>query len=122
MAGEATNHDWEAITPFYYGRWDATARAHHAAQDGRKNNEAAGAFGAEGAFAPDSTRAALAAFGAPVLLLAGEVDLAASPRSVAEFAELFPDGRLVVQPRAGHFPWLDDAGQFVATIAAFLGR
>lgn len=29
----------------YYGRWDAAARAHQAAQDGHKNNEAAGAFG-----------------------------------------------------------------------------
>lgn len=53
--------------------------------------------------------------------LFGELDLG-SPAAVAgEFAELFPDAELVVQPRAGHFPWLDDADRFVATTAAFLG-
>ena len=38
------------------------------------------------------------------------------PRSVAEFAGLFPDATLVVQPGAGHYPWLDDADRFVATM------
>jgi pimeloyl-ACP methyl ester carboxylesterase len=31
-----------------------------------------------------------------------------------------PRARLVVQPGAGHFPWLDDAERFVATTSAFL--
>ena len=122
VADEATDDDWEAIAPFYYGRWDAAARAHHAAQDAHRNDEAASAFGAVGAFDPDRTRAAITAFGAPVLLLAGEVDLAAGPRAMAEFAELFPHAELVVQPGGGHYPWLDDPGRFVATTAAFLGR
>jgi proline iminopeptidase len=100
---------------------DAAAQAHQAAQDGHRNNEAAAAFGAEGAFDPDATRAALAAFNAPVLLLAGEVDLNTIPSVVAEFAELFPTAELVVQPEAGHFSWLDDADRFVATTATFLG-
>ncbi|MGO8730113.1 MAG: alpha/beta fold hydrolase [Streptosporangiaceae bacterium] len=39
---------------------------------------------------------------------------------MAEFAELFPRARLVIQAGAGHFPWLDDARRFVATTAAFL--
>jgi proline iminopeptidase len=55
-----------------------------------------------------------------VLLLAGEVDLNTIPRVVAEYAGLFPDAELVVQPAAGHYPWLDDADRFVATTAAFL--
>jgi proline iminopeptidase len=42
--------------------------------------------------------------------------------STAEFAGLFPDARLVVQPGAGHYPWLDDADRYVATTVAFLGR
>jgi pimeloyl-ACP methyl ester carboxylesterase len=120
MAGDATDDRWKAIDPFFYGRWDAAAQAHHAAQDGHRNTEAAAAFGAEGAFDPDATRAALAAFKAPVLLLAGQTDLNTPPRVVAEYAGLFPDAELVVQPEAGHFPWLDDADQFVATTAAFL--
>jgi proline iminopeptidase len=121
VAGHATDDNWKAIDPFFYGRWDATAQAHQAAQNGHRNIEAAAAFGAEGAFDPDATRAALAAFNAPVLLLAGETDLNTIPSVVAEYAELFPNAELVVQPQAGHYLWLDDADQFVATTAAFLG-
>jgi proline iminopeptidase len=121
VAGNATDDSREAIEPFFYGRWDATAQAHQAAQDGHRNEEAAAAFGAGGAFDPDATRAALAAVNAPVLLLAGEVDLNTIPSVAAEFAELFPNAEFVVQPGAGHFPWLDDADRFVATTATFLG-
>lgn len=78
------------------------------------------AFGGPGAFAPEATRAALARFGSPVLLLAGEVDPAAPAGALAEFTSLFPTAGLVVQPEAGHFPWLDDADRFVSTTAAFL--
>ncbi|WP_326725460.1 alpha/beta hydrolase [Streptomyces sp. NBC_00243] len=120
-AGRATDDSWEAIAPFLYGRWDEQAQAHHAAEDGQRNDEAAAAYGAEGAFDPDTTRTALALLGVPVLLLAGEFDLNSPPRAVTELAGLFPDARLVVQPGAGHFPWLDDADRFVATTAAFLG-
>lgn len=121
VGGSATGASWKAIQPFFYGRWDAAAQAHQAAQDGHRNEEAAAAFGADGAFDPDATRATLAAFNAPVLLLAGEVDLNSVPAVVAEFAELFPNAEFVVQPEAGHFPWLDDPDRFVATTARFLG-
>ncbi|WP_399434345.1 alpha/beta fold hydrolase [Streptomyces sp. WAC05950] len=115
-----TGSDRDAIAPFFYGRWDAEARRHHTA--GRPDNpEAVAHFGAEGAFDPEATRTALAALRAPALLLAGELDLNSPPRAVAECAELFPDATLVVQPEAGHYPWLDDAGRFVAATAAFLG-
>ncbi|MFJ2895354.1 alpha/beta fold hydrolase [Streptomyces sp. NPDC087218] len=118
--GTGAGGDGEAIAPFLYGRWDAAARRHHA--DGRPDNEEAVArFGADGAFDPEATRAALAAFGAPVLLLTGEFDLNSPPRSTAEYAELFPGASFVVQPGAGHFPWLDDADRFVATVTDFLG-
>jgi pimeloyl-ACP methyl ester carboxylesterase len=120
VAGHATADNWKAIDPFFYGRWDAVAQAHQAAQNGHRNDEAAAAFGAEGAFDPEATRAALAAFSAPVLLLAGQVDLNTGPGVVAEFAGLFPSAELVVQPGAGHFPWLDDADRFVGATAAFL--
>ncbi|MGW9115748.1 alpha/beta fold hydrolase [Streptomyces sp. NPDC055663] len=114
-----TGSDWEAINPFFYGRWDAAARRHQAASR-PDNEEAVALFAAEGAFAPDATRAALTGFGAPVLLLAGEFDVNSPPRSVAEAGESFRDAELVVQPGAGHYPWLDDADRFTATVAAFL--
>ncbi|MFC8197730.1 alpha/beta fold hydrolase [Streptomyces sp. NPDC060006] len=114
-----TGSDWEAIAPFYYGRWDAAARQHHRA--GRPANpEAVARFGAEGAFSPEATRAALRDREAPVLLLTGEFDVNSPPESAAEFAALFPDATLVVQPGAGHYPWLDDAERFVAVTSAFL--
>jgi pimeloyl-ACP methyl ester carboxylesterase len=121
VAGNATDDSWTAIDPFLYGRWDTAAQAHQAAQAGHRNDEAAAAYGADGAFDPDATRAALAAFGSPVLLLAGETDLNTPPGVVAEFAELFPKAEFVVQPGAGHFPWVDDDDRFVATTATFLG-
>jgi pimeloyl-ACP methyl ester carboxylesterase len=122
VAGEGTGADWSALAPFFYGRWDAAAQAHAAAGEKQTNEEAAQAFGADGAFDPAATRAALAAFGSPVLILAGDLDLQRPPRIAAEFAALFPAAQLVVQPGAGHFPWLDDAGQFVSAVTAFLDQ
>ena len=61
-----------------------------------------------------------ARFSRAVLLLAGEGDVAAPPRTMAEFAALFPRAGLVVQPGAGHFPWLDGPGRFVAVTRTFL--
>ncbi|WP_338933222.1 alpha/beta hydrolase [Streptomyces netropsis] len=117
---KGTGSDWEAIAPFFCGRWDAAARQHHAA--GRPSNmEAAALFAAEGAFDPETTRAALATCEARVLLLAGEYDVNSPPCSVAELAGVFSDATLDVQPGAGHYPWLDDADRFVAATAAFLG-
>ena len=119
-AGAGTEDDWRAMPPFFYGRWDAAAQAHCAAEETQTNEDAASAFAAEGAFDPAATRAALAAFGSPVLVLAGGLDLQRPPRVAAEFAELFPAAHLVVQPGAGHYPWLDDADRFVSAVTAFL--
>jgi proline iminopeptidase len=119
-AGTGTDDDWAAIAPFFYGRWDAAAQAHAAADDAQTNKAAASTFMAEGAFDPSAARAALAGFGAPVLVLAGGADLSRPPGVVAEFASLFPAARYVVQPDAGHYPWLDDAGQFASAVTAFL--
>ncbi|MEV0535251.1 alpha/beta hydrolase [Kitasatospora sp. NPDC050463] len=115
-----TGTDWEAVDPFFHGRWDAAAQEHHEASR-PTNREAVALFGAEGAFDPAETRAALAACASPVLLVTGEFDLNSPPSSVAEFGGLFPAADVVVQPGAGHYPWLDDADRFVATAAAFLG-
>jgi pimeloyl-ACP methyl ester carboxylesterase len=110
----------EIISPFAYGRWDEAARTHAAAVEQEANWEAAEAYYAPGAFDPPATRAALAAFAAPVLILAGEYDGAPTPARVAELAEVFPHAETAVQRGAGHYPWVDDAGAFVRTVAAFL--
>ncbi|MFG3407078.1 alpha/beta fold hydrolase [Streptomyces sp. NPDC048142] len=117
---EGSGGDWEAVAPFFCGRWDAEARRHHAA--GQPDNaEAVAHFAAEGAFDPAAARMALAGLGSPVLLLAGEFDLNSPPPAVAACAELFPRAEFVVQSGAGHYPWVDDPGRFVATAAPFLG-
>ncbi|MER0241439.1 alpha/beta hydrolase [Streptomyces sp. HSW2009] len=115
-----TGEDWEAVAPFFWGRWDAAARQHHAASR-PSNSEAVARFAAEGAFTPEATRAALASCVAPVLLLTGEFDVNSPPAVAAEFATVFRHATLVVQPAAGHYPWLDDPDQFVAATTAFLG-
>ena len=120
VTGTGTEDDWQAIAPFVYGRWDAAARAHNAAEEKQLNEDAAAVFGSEGAFDPAATRAALAEFSSPVLILAGGLDLQRPPPVAAEFAALFPAGQLVVQPGAGHYPWLDDADRFISAVTAFL--
>ena len=119
-AAKPTDDAWEAIAPFFYGRWDEVTRAHRAAENDQRNDDAAAVFGSQGAYDPERTHAALGRFEGPVLLLAGEVDLGAPPRVIGQYAGLFPNGTLVVQPGAAHLPWLDDADRFVEATAAFL--
>ncbi|MFI6320013.1 alpha/beta fold hydrolase [Nonomuraea sp. NPDC050556] len=118
LDGEATEDDWDAMEPFFYGRWDDEIRAF--AAGARINEEAIPHYYAEGAMDPEATRAALAKLDAPVLVLAGEYDMGPRPSVAAQAAELFRNGTLTVQPRAGHFPWLDDPAWFTRTVAAFL--
>jgi pimeloyl-ACP methyl ester carboxylesterase len=121
-AGHATPDAWQAIAPFWFARWDAEAKAVRAAEDEQRNDEAAAVYGSEGAFDPDATRAALASYAGRVLVLAGEGDVAGPRRAMAEYAGLFADGELTVQPGAAHFPWLDDADRFVADTARFFAK
>jgi pimeloyl-ACP methyl ester carboxylesterase len=75
-SGEATAADWTAIAPFTYGRWDTVAQAHLAQEASQTNAEAAAVYYAAGALDPQATRTALAHLGAPVLVVAGEYDVA----------------------------------------------
>ena len=118
-SGRESEADWAAMAPFFYGRWDAAAQAHDAAQE-HTNEDAAAAFGAEGAFDPAAARAGAAALALPVLVIGGDLDLQRPPAVTAEFAALFGNASLVVQPGAGHFPWLDDRDRFVALVTEFL--
>jgi proline iminopeptidase len=119
-AGGGAESDWAATAPFFYGRWDAAAQAYDATEKDQTNEDAAEAFGADGAFDPAAARAGLAGLGSPVLVVGGRLDLQRPPAVTAEYAALFPSARLVVQPGAGHFPWLDDPGQFVSAVNGFL--
>ncbi|MFF6996337.1 alpha/beta fold hydrolase [Streptomyces sp. NPDC008313] len=109
-----------SYAPFFYGRWDETARAHMAADETQTNDEAAGLYGSAGAYDPPATRAALASLTAPVLVYAGELDGGPSPELAGRVAALLPTARRVVQPGGGHFPWLDDPEWFTRYVAKFL--
>jgi pimeloyl-ACP methyl ester carboxylesterase len=119
-SGEATAADWTAIAPFTYGRWDAAAQAHLAQEANQTNAEAAAVYYSAGALDPEATRTALARLGAPVLVVAGEYDVALPPKCAAEYAGLFGQAELAVQPGGGHFPWHDDPQWLVQTLAGFL--
>jgi pimeloyl-ACP methyl ester carboxylesterase len=119
-AGEDTAHNRSKAAPLFYGRWDDEIAAHAASDVGQRTAPAAVHFADDGAFDPEQTRAALTEVTAPVLVYAGELDPAPAPRQAGELAALFPRGDLVVQPGAGHFPWLDDPAWFVEAVVRFL--
>ncbi|MET9760954.1 alpha/beta hydrolase [Streptomyces sp. NPDC006372] len=108
------------FVPFFYGRWDDTARAHADREEAETNDEAAEGYGADGAYDPDVTRAGLARVTAPVLVLAGERDGGPSPALARRTADAFRAAEFAVQPDAGHYPWIDDPEWFVRRVTAFL--
>jgi pimeloyl-ACP methyl ester carboxylesterase len=120
LSGDATADDWTAIAPFTYGRWDAVAQAHLAREASQRNAAAAAVYYSADALDPEATTAALARLRAPVLVVAGEYDIALPPRCAAEYAALFGQAELAVQPGAGHYPWLDDPELLVQTVVGFL--
>jgi pimeloyl-ACP methyl ester carboxylesterase len=103
--------------PFLYGRWDEAVRAHDAA-DARNPAVAAAYFG-EAAFDPAETRTRLAQVTVPVLLLVGELDNSPTQDLAAEAAALFPASEVIVQPAAGHFPWVDDPAWFTSALSGY---
>ena len=119
-SGDATAADWTAITPFTYGRWDAVSQAQLAREASQKNAGAAAVYYSAGALDPQATRTSLTRLRAPVLLVAGEYDVALPPKCAAEYARLFRQAELAVQPGGGHYPWRDDPAWFVQTLAGFL--
>ncbi|WEO99195.1 alpha/beta hydrolase [Streptomyces sp. FXJ1.172] len=118
LAGEADFDD--AFVPFFYGRWDAAARAHADAEVEQTNEEAEARYFGAGAFTPGATRAALAGLTAPVLVHAGELDGGPRPDLARRAAAAFPEAEFGVQPGAGHFPWLDDPEWFAGRVLGFL--
>jgi proline iminopeptidase len=112
-AGTVTPETFKRIAPFWYGRWDDAARALDAHPT---NDEAGREFYAEGVLDPAATRAVIKTLDVPVLLLAGEFDVALPLERAQEYADLFLRARLVVQAGAGHFPWLEDSELFSATV------
>ncbi|MET8952780.1 alpha/beta fold hydrolase [Streptomyces sp. NPDC004393] len=117
LAGEG-EYD-PVITPFFYGRWDAVAEAHAAADEEQTNEAAADVYHSEGAYDPPATGAALAGLTAPVLVYAGEADGGPTPELARRVADFVPNAEFFVQPGGGHYPWLDDPERFTARVGDF---
>jgi len=120
FAGDESAENARRYRPFLYGRWDEAARAHDAARAEQQTPAVAAGYYADGAFVPAETRTRLGKVTAPVLVLAGELDLSPTPELAVEAAVLFPAAELSVQPGAAHFPWLDDPLWFTTALADFL--
>lgn len=115
-AGEDTPANRISAAPFFYGRWDEITAAHAGSEFEQRAPAAAAGYRAEGAFDPERTRAALAQVTAPTLVVAGGLDPAPTPQRAAELAGLFPNGRLVVDPDAAHYPWVTGPQAFVRNV------
>jgi pimeloyl-ACP methyl ester carboxylesterase len=120
-AGDDSVETRSGYVPFFYGRWDEAAQAHAQVGISERSAVVREHFFGDGAFRPDATRAALGALAAPVLIYAGELDVSPTPQVAVEAAGLFPHAEVVVQPGAGHSPWVDDPAWFTSMINTFLG-
>src|SRR6266496_1948089 len=107
-AGDASRANRAAAMPFFYGRWDEVAQAHAASAPDERDADSA------------ATKTALSKLDADVLVLVGSVDASPTVNEGQLLAGLFRNAELVVQPGAGHYPWLDDAEAFVSTVSRFL--
>jgi len=120
FAGSRSLEDFRASRPFYYGRWDETAQAHATAGVSERHQAAREGFFADLTFDVPAIRSALEKLTAPVLLYAGEADPLVPPALAEQAAPLFSNATVVVQPGAGHFPWIDDPAAFAAAVNSFL--
>ena len=121
FAGDGSMENFRESRPFYYGRWDETARANSISGVSERYQAARMGFFAGFTLDVPAIRAALTKLAAPVLLYAGDLDPMVPPALVREAAPLFNDATVLTQAGAAHFPWVDDPAAFNAAITSFLG-
>jgi pimeloyl-ACP methyl ester carboxylesterase len=121
MLGDRSMENYVASRPFYYGRWDEAAREHAMVGVSPRSQAARDGFLRDVKPNVPLIKEGLGRVTAPVLLYAGELDPFVTGDSVRAAAADFGDAVVVVQPDAGHFPWVDDPAAFTAAVAGFLG-
>jgi pimeloyl-ACP methyl ester carboxylesterase len=113
----------EAAAPFFYGRWNAAAQRHAAAELGETALHAAEGFYADVASVDVAeVRAGLARLGVPVLVLTGELDPFPTPATGAALAEIAAAGTHRILAGCGHYPWVDDPVALAELLAPTLHR
>jgi proline iminopeptidase len=120
MAGDLTMEAFRVSRPLFYARWDDAAQTHATLGVTERHMAARRGYFADVVLDVPATRAALIKLTAPVLMCAGGLDPLVTPAMVREAAPLFNDATVVVQPAAGHFPWVDDPETFAAAVRSFL--
>lgn len=120
LTGDLSMEAFRVSRPLFYGHWDDAARAHATVGVAARHMAAREGYVAGIALDPPATRAALKRLTAPVLLYVGEADPMMTPAMARNAAQLFNDARVVVQPGAGHFPWIDEPSAFAASVGSFL--
>lgn len=121
LGGDRSVDAYRASRPFFYGRWDDAARGHSTVGIAERHAAAREGYFADVVFDESAIRASLAEFTGRVLLYGGELDPLVTPVMLKAAAALFTDASVLVQPGAGHFPWVDDPAAFAAAVGSFLG-
>ncbi|HTR95201.1 MAG TPA: alpha/beta hydrolase [Trebonia sp.] len=121
ILGDRSMENQLAARPFYYGRWDEAAREHAAVGISPRNQAAREGFLRDVKPNVPLIREGLARVNAPVLLYVGERDPFVTAAAARAAAPEFSDAVVIVQPEAGHYPWIDDPAAFSAALADFLG-
>jgi pimeloyl-ACP methyl ester carboxylesterase len=119
--GDLSVETFRASRPLFYGRWDAAAQAHACLGITERHMAARVGYFADLTLDVASTTTALKQLDVPVLLYVGELDPLVTPAMAAEAAPILGDATVVVQPGAGHFPWLDDGQAFARVLGSFSG-
>jgi pimeloyl-ACP methyl ester carboxylesterase len=70
--------------------------------------------------APLDVREVLRDLSIPVTIIAGAHDIVCGPQWAGMLRDALPGSRLLVLPESGHFPHLEQAGEFTAAVADFL--
>jgi pimeloyl-ACP methyl ester carboxylesterase len=108
------------MAPLFYGRWDDAAKQHAAADAGQRSQAAADGFYDGLELDSDQVKAAVGRLTAPVLVLAGQLDLSPTPAAAQAIAAAFPHATAATLAGAGHYPWLDDPVGFIEVVDTFL--
>jgi proline iminopeptidase len=108
---------WEALLPLYFARYRAT---YAKALLGRVRFGAA-AWNHFGQLLDDlNANVRLGGAGIPALVLAGGHDWFTPPEQIARLRDALPAARVARFERSGHFPFVEEQGQFVAIVKSWI--
>lgn len=118
-AGRATSTAWAALAPRYYGRWDDTAKAHHATESVQRNARAARGLQLRRRLRPTTDASRTGRGPGPGVDTRGRARLDHPARGSRRHRGPVP-GRAHRDPARRHYPWIDDPAAFTETVAKFL--